>query len=314
MGRTVLTLLLVCGLAAPAIAVDGMAPKPGEAKALTNPGVGIDEKVGEQLPLDLVFADETGKDVTLRDCIGGKPTILVLAYYRCPMNCTDVLNGLVDALRAMPSDMSVGGAFNVLTVSFDPKELPSLAQEKKKRYLADYGRPGAEEGWHFLTGKIGTTPRQKEETILKLTDTVGFKFVYDKVFKEYDHATGVVVLTPEGKVARYFYGIKYDGEYRVPGGSTTLRLSLVEASEGKVGSLLDRLILRCYRFDHLERKYSLNIMLVVRAAGVMTVVGLGTMVGFFLIRDRRRARAGVAAGGGDETTGRPADRPAEGVT
>jgi protein SCO1/2 len=201
-----------------------------------------------------------------------------------------------------------------VTLSFDPKETAGLAQEKKNSYLAAYGRPGAEAGWHFLTGKVGNTPRQKEATILQLTDAVGFRFVYDKVFKEYDHATGVVVLTPEGKVARYFYGIKYDGEYRVPGGSTTLRLSLVEASEGKVGSLLDRLILRCYRFDHLERKYSLNIMLVVRAAGVVTVVSLGAMVMFFLIRDRRRARAGVAAGGGDETTGRPADRPAEGVT
>jgi len=313
-GRTVVALLLVGAIAAPSPAVDGMAPKPGEAKPYLNPGVGIDEKVGEQIPLDLVFADETGKDITLRECIGGKPTILVMAYYRCPMNCTDVLNGLVDALRAMPSEMSVGGAFNVVTVSFDPKEAAGLALEKKKSYLAAYGRPNAEAGWHFLTGKIGNTPRQKNETILQLTDAVGFRFVYDQVFKEYDHATGVIVLTPEGKVARYFYGIKYDGEYRVPGGSTTLRLSLVEASEGKVGSLLDRLILRCYRFDHLERKYSLNIMLVVRAAGVLTVLGLGTMVGFFLIRDRRRARAGVSAGGGDETTGRPADRPAEGVT
>lgn len=316
MGRLAATLILTLGFAATAAAGDGLAPRSGDLRQPDNPNVGIDDKVGQQVPLDLTFADETGKDVTIGECIGGKPTILVLAYYRCPMNCTDVLNGLVDAMRAMPSDVSVGGAFNVVTVSFDPKEAYNIAHEKKRVYLADYGRPGAEEGWHFLTGKVGTTVKQKDEAIHQLTDAVGFKFFYDKVFKEYDHPTGVIVLTPAGKIARYFYGQKYDGEYRVPGGTTTLRLTLVEASDGKVGSLLDRLILRCYRFDHLERKYSLNIMLAVRVGGAVTILLLVAGVSYFVVRDRRRPTVGTGGvpGSDSQTTCGPAGQPAEGVT
>jgi protein SCO1/2 len=254
-------------------------PQPGEQRR-SNPDVGIDDKVGQQVPLDLVFRDENGSPITLGDCVGGKPTILVLAYYRCPMNCTDVLNGLVDALRVMPSDFSAGGAFNIVTVSFDPKEQPDLARLKKQSYLETYGRPGAENGWRFLTGA--------KESIARLTDAVGFRYFYDKVYKEYEHPTGVMVLTPEGKIARYFYGINYGGEYRVPGGTTTLRLTIVEASDGKVGSLLDKLILTCYRFDHLESKYSLNILLAVRAGGILTVLLLGAAVTCFVVRERRR--------------------------
>jgi protein SCO1/2 len=244
--------------------------EPAETRRASNPDVTIIDRVGQQVPLDLPFRDEDGNEVTVGQMIGGKPTILVLAYYRCPMNCTDVLNGLVDALKAFPPDFTVGNQFNVLTVSFDPKEQPALAREKRAWYLREYGRPGAEYGWHFLTGR--------REPIAQLTEAVGFKYVFDKVYKEYDHPTGVVVLTPEGKIARYFYGQKYDGEYRVPGGTTTLRLSLVEASDGKVGSLLDRLILSCYRFDALEHKYSMNILLAVRLAGVLTVLALGLVV------------------------------------
>jgi protein SCO1/2 len=284
--------------AMPASARDGLMPQPGEQRR-SNPDVGIDDKVGQQVPLDLVFRDENGSPIILGDCIGGKPTILVLAYYRCPMNCTDVLNGLVDALRVMPSDFSAGGAFNIVTVSFDPKEQPDLARLKKQSYLELYGRPGAENGWRFLTGA--------KEPIAQLTDAVGFRYVYDKVYKEYDHPIGVMVLTPEGKIARYFYGINYGGEYRVPGGTTTLRLSIVEASDGKVGSLLDRIILTCYRFDHLESKYSLNILLAVRVGGILTVLVLAAAVTFFVVRERRRnfARSqgpttGVTAPAGEE--------------
>lgn len=283
MPRTVLSLFLLFALAGSAAADYGAAPKPVGSRRTDNPDVGIDEKIGNQVPLDLTFRDESGNDITLGDCVGGKPTVLVLAYYRCPMNCTDVLNGLVDAMKAMPNDFSVGGAFNVVTVSFDPKEQPGLAKLKRQNYLQEYGRPGAENGWHFLTGHAGP--------IKQLTSAVGFKYVYDKVYKEYDHPTGVIVLTPAGKVARYFYGHSYSGEYRVPGGTTTLRLSLVEASGGKVGSLLDKLILRCYRFDHLERKYSLNILLVVRTAAVLTVLALAGGVTYFVRRERRRKPA-----------------------
>lgn len=308
MNRTALALTLLVGLAVPAFAVDGIAPKPAEApRRSTNPEVGIDDKVGEQVPTDLTFLDENGRETTIGECIGGKPTVLVLAYFRCPMNCTDVLNGLVDAMRAMPPDFSVGGAFNVLTVSFDPKEQPGLALEKKKSYLAAYGRPGAEAGWHFLTGH--------KEPIRRLTESVGFRYVFDKVYKEYDHPTGVIVLTPNGKVARYFYGHDYTGNYRVPGGTTTLRLTLVEASEGKVGSLLDKLILRCYRFDHLEQKYSFNILMAVRVGGALTILLLVVGVSYFVVRDRRRAALThtATAGAESDTTGGSADRPGEGV-
>src|SRR5262249_52712654 len=154
----------------------------------------------------------------------------------------------------------------VLTVSFDPKEHHDLASQKKKAYLAEYGREEAERGWRFLTGE--------RVSIEQLTKAVGFRYVFDKAYKEYDHPSGIVIVTPEGTIARYFYGISYAGEYRVAGDAevpktTTLRLSLVEASEGKVGSVLDRLILRCYRFDHLEKKYAFNILFAVRAGGIL---------------------------------------------
>jgi protein SCO1/2 len=277
--------------------------QPGEGQASTNPDIGIDEKVGTHLPMDLVFRNEAGQEVTLGECVNGKPTILVLAYYRCPMNCTDVLNGLVDALRQFPPGFDVGNQFNVVVVSFDPKETPGLAADKKKAYLADYGRPGAEKGWFFLTGQ--------REPIRRLTEAVGFRYIFDKVFKEYDHPSGVTVVTPAGTIARYFYGIRYNGEYRVPGGTTTLRLSLVEASEGKVGSLLDRLILRCYRFDGTSHKYTPDVMLAVRAAGGLTVLGLLATVGFYRVRERRRAAAAPAAG--NDPTAQAGSGPGEGA-
>ncbi|MDB5307764.1 MAG: hypothetical protein JWO38_1966 [Gemmataceae bacterium] len=316
MARLILPLVLVLGLAAPAAAVDGLAPRPGEGRRPGNPGVRIDEKLGEQVPLDLTFRGEDGADITLGECVGGKPTVLVLAYYRCPMNCTDVLNGLVAAMREMPADFSAGGAFNVVTVSFDEREQPGLAQEKRKSYLAEYGRPGAEAGWHFLTGR--------KESIRRLTDAVGFRYVYDKVYKEYDHLSGIIVLRPNGQVFRYFYGIGYGGDKEIRYdtetgftiGKTTLKMSLVEASDGKVGSLLDKLALRCFRFDHLEQKYSLNVLLAVRAGGILTVVLLAAAVTYFVRRERRKPLPSPAdrPGPGGEGTGGPADRPAEGVS
>jgi protein SCO1 len=290
--RRTLLALAVALLAAPHAAAQGTpALQPGEGKTVANPDIRIDEQVGTQLPLDLVFRNERNEEVTLGDCVGGKPTILVLAYYRCPMNCTDVLNGLVEALRQFPPGFEAGNQFNVVVVSFDPKETPAQAADKKRFYLAEYTRGrdvrDAEKGWVFLTGR--------REPIRALTDAVGFRFAYDKVFKEYDHPSGLTVVTPSGAIARYFYGIRYDGDYRVPGGTTTLRLSLVEASEGKVGSLLDRLVLRCYRFDYQSHKYTPDVMLAVRAAGVATVLLLAAAVVYFKVRERRAAAARGAA-------------------
>lgn len=302
MNRFSLSLFAIVGLAAAAAAVDGLAPKPGTPRTQTDPNVRIDEKLEAQVPLDLVFRDENGDDITLGQCIDNKPTILVLAYYRCPMNCTDVLNGLTDAMRQMPNDFSAGGAFNVLTVSFDEREQPGLAKQKRDSYLREYGRPGAEKGWHFLTGDKGS--------IKRLTDAVGFRFVYSRTYKEYDHLSGIIVLRPDGRVFRYFYGIVYSAEQDIQYpttegfkiGKTTLKLSLVEASDGKVGSLVDKLALRCFRFDHLTRNYSTNYLLAVQIGGVATVLGLCGMVIYFVRKERRLKAPVVAAADGTEET------------
>jgi len=177
----------------------------------------------------------------------------------------------------------VGDKFNVVTVSMDPKEHADLGAPKKKAYLDEYGRPGAEDGWRFLTGK--------KEPIGELLSSVGYRYEFDKAFKEYNHPSGIVILTPDGTVARYFYGIGFDGEYKIPGGTTTLRLSLVEASDGKIGSLSDRLMLVCYRFDHLSKGYSLSVMRVVKVAGLATILAIGAGVTLAVRRERRRTAA-----------------------
>jgi len=242
------------------------------------PAARIDEQIGAQVPLDLVFRDENEQPITLAECMNGKVTILVPVYYRCPMNCNETLNGLLDALRQMPPDFTAGDKFNIVTFSLDPKEHYTLARDKKAYYIAEYGRPGAEKGWRFLTGT--------QESVVALTEAVGYRYEYDRAFKEYNHPSGIIILTPEGKVARYFYGIGFDSEYRIPGGKTTLRLSLVEASDGKIGSLTDKLILLCYRFDH-TKGYSLQIMRAVQIGGVITMIIMAVGITVALRRERR---------------------------
>lgn len=259
-----------------AVGPDGVVPVAPAIKS--PPAARIDEQIGAQVPLDLTFKDEDGQPVTLGECTQGKVTILVPVYYRCPMLCTQTLNGLLEALRQMPLDYTAGGKFNVVTFSLDPKEHHSLGRDKKAVYLGEYGRPGAETGWRFLTGS--------EQSIKVLTEAIGYRYEYDRAFKEYNHPSGIIILTPDGKVARYFYGIGFDGEYRIPGGTTTLRLSLVEASEGKIGSLLDQLILACYRFDH-TRGYSLQIMRVVQLSSVLTLVALVSWIVMSLRREHQ---------------------------
>ncbi|MFM8271079.1 MAG: SCO family protein, partial [Gemmata sp.] len=283
---------------------------------------------GAQVPLDTVFRDEAEQPVALRDCLSGKPTILVPVYYRCPMLCTKILNGLVDALRDMPADFTVGRQFNVVTVSMDPKEHSSLAAEKKKAYVGEYGRPGAEYGWRFLTGT--------KEACKTLLDSVGFRYEFDKMLKEYDHPSALIVLSPTGKVTRYFYGITYDGEFEQPAGATwagtgprpelteaelrarnnpdpdkrrtytkpttTLRLSLIEANEGKGGSLVDQVMMLCYRYDSLHKGYSLNVLRVVQAGGILTLAAVGTGV-FLMMRRDRRARANPSGPAGPAAPG-----------
>ena len=232
--------------------------------------VGIDQKLDEQLPLDLTFRDETGKPVQLRKYFGQKPVLLSLVYYDCPMLCTLVLNGLVRSLRAVPLD--VGDQFQVVTVSFDPRETAALAAAKKETYVKRYGRAQASQGWHFLTGD--------EASIQQLTRAVGFRYAYDEKSGQFAHATGIMVLTPTGRLARYFYGIEYSPR--------DLRLALVEASANKIGSVVDQLLLFCFHYDPKTGKYSLVVMNVLRIAGMGTLLALGSFMLVMFRRDRRK--------------------------
>lgn len=234
--------------------------------------VGIDQRLNEQAPLDLTFRDETGKTVHLQDYFGDKPVILSLAYYDCPMLCSLVMNGLIRTLRTL--SFSAGTEFNVLTVSFNPKDTPRMAAIKKQTSLQSYSRPGAETGWHFLTGD--------EETIRKLTQAVGFRYQYDEKSNQYAHASGIIVLTPQGKVSRYFYGIEY--------APRDVRLGLVEASAGKIGSPVDQVLLLCFHYDPTTGKYGFLITTGLRVAGVATVLALGAFMLISARRDRRRKR------------------------
>lgn len=263
--------LAACGLAMLAN-LPARAENQNEKPSLLR-NVGIDQKLNQQLPLELTFRDETGKTVQLGEYFGDKPVILALVYYECPMLCTQELNGLLRSLQNIPLD--VGKQFNVVTVSFNPNETPGLAANKKKVYVGIYGRPGASEGWHFLTGD--------EASIQKLTVAVGYHYAFDPVSDQYAHATAIMVLTPQGKLSRYFYGIDYP--------SRDLRLSLVEASNNKIGSPVDQVLLYCYHYDPATGKYGLIIANVLRLAGTVTILALG---GFLLILFRHERKAGIA--------------------
>jgi protein SCO1/2 len=232
----------------------------------------IDQKLNEQVPLDLEFRDETGTTRRLEDFIGGKPTILNLVYYDCPMLCTQVLNGLSGALQ--PLAFTVGQEFNIVTVSINPNETADLAAKKKLDYLTRYQRSGAEKGWHFLTGN--------QEEIDRLASAVGFRYVYDSTTKQYAHASAIMVLTPKGKVAAYQFGIEYSAR--------DLRLALVDASNEKIGNPVDRMILLCYEYDPLTGSYGLVIRNVLQIGGVITVLLIGGFVAISLRRDRKKSR------------------------
>jgi protein SCO1/2 len=207
--------------------------------------------------------------VALAEYFGEKPAILSLVYYECPMLCTLVLNGLLRSLRTLSFD--AGNQFSIVTLSIDPKETSELASQKKVEYISQYKREGAEKGWHFLTGE--------EEAVKTLADTIGFRYAYQPETGQYAHASGIMVVTPQGNVARYFYGVEY--------ATRDLRLALVEAADGKIGSPVDQLLLYCYHYDPTTGKYGLLIMHVIRLAGVATVFALGGFIIAMLLRDRR---------------------------
>lgn len=251
------------GIAKPAHAQEELPPQ------LEN--VGIDQRLDEQLPLSLRFTDDRGKEIQLKDYFGDRPVILVLAYYECPMLCTLVLNGLLRAMRVM--NLDAGEDFNVVTVSIDPGETTELAQAKKREYLSKYQREGAETGWWFLTGE--------EENIHKLADAVGFRYNYDPESDQFAHAAAIMIATPEGRLARYYYGVEYSPK--------DLRLGLIEASEGNIGSPVDQILLFCFHYDPTTGKYGLVIWRVIQLAGGLTVLGLGILV-FFVSRGQRLKR------------------------
>ena len=222
--------------------------------------VGIEQRLNEQIPADLLFRDETGKQVRIGDYFGKKPLILSLVYFRCPMLCSEVLSGVEGSLKALT--FNVGNEFDVLTVSFDPKDTPEAATEKKADILKRYHRPGAEKGWHFLTGS--------EESIRALTNAVGFSYEYDPKTDQFAHSTAIMILTPQGKIAQYYYGIEFPPK--------DIRLGLIQASENKIGTLADEVILYCYHYDPKAGRYSAIISRILQLAGGLTIVSLGTVL------------------------------------
>jgi protein SCO1/2 len=234
------------------------------------PDVGIDQHLNVQVPLELNFRDELGRTVQLGDYLGTKPIILVFAYYQCPMLCPLVLDGVVKSLRVLSFD--AGKQFAVVIVSFAPNETPTLAAAKKEQIIQQYARPEAAAGWHFLTGD--------ETAIARLTQTVGFRYAYDRKHEQYAHAAGIVVLTPQGRIARYFYGIEF--------APRDLRLGLVEATANKIGTVADQLLLLCYHYDPTTGKYTALTLSVLRIGGAMTIVALGSFIVIAGRRDKLR--------------------------
>jgi len=247
-------------------------PLPEELK-----GVGVTEHLGDQVPLDLEFVDSDGKPVVLKQFFDGRrPVVLTLNYSNCPMLCSLQLNGLFDALKRMPWE--IGGKFEMITVSFDPLEPPQRARMTKQKYLNVYRRPGAAEGWHFLTGQ--------EENIKRLADAVGFRYRYSEAQRQYIHAAVTFILTPDGRVSRYLYGVEYDPQ--------TIRLSLLEATDGKIGSTVDQILLFCYHYDAESGRYGPAAFRLMQLGGGLTVLVVGGGIWILWRRDKAKSRSADA--------------------
>ncbi len=286
-----LTLLLSLGVAIPAINVSAQksehynsplyAPKTYDpSQAGVSAGlppilnkVGIEQKLNAQLPFDAEFKDENGNAVKLGSYFNnGRPVVLALVYYECPMLCNEVLNGLTGSLKGISFD--AGKDFDVVAISFDAREndKPDLAKNKKASYLGRYERQGAENGWHFLTGT--------QSEIDKVTQAVGFGYQFDEATNQFAHAGGVTLITPDGRVSKYFYGIDYAPK--------DLKLGLLEASEGKIGSAAEKLYLYCFHYDPATGKYGLAILKVMRLMAIVTILGLGAMIFIFWKRGKAK--------------------------
>lgn len=240
-------------------------------------GVNFEQRLGSQIPRDATFKDEAGKTVSIGSYFGKKPVVLILAYYRCPMLCSEILSGAAASFKKL--SFRIGDQYTVLTVSFDPTETPALAAQTKQIYVKQYGDQIAASGWHFLTGK--------KSQIDRLTDSVGFHYHYFPQTKQYAHAAGIVVLTPTGKVGQYFYGIRYP--------ERDLRLALVQSSQEKIGSPVDQLLLFCCTYDPDTGRYHALIGRVLQIAGTVTILLIGTALLILYRHDRKRGSGGTQA-------------------
>jgi protein SCO1/2 len=232
--------------------------------------VGVDQKIGGQVPPALTFRDETGREVRLGDFFGRRPVVLALAYYNCPMLCTQVLNGITGTLRTL--DFQPGRDYEVVVVSIDPREGPRLAGQKKEVYVSHFGRPGTAPGWHFLTGR--------DENIHALADAVGFRYKYDPNIDQFAHAAVFEVLTPSGVVSQYFYGIEF--------APRDVKFALIQSSGNTLGTMADQVLLFCYHYDPASGRYGANIINAVRAGGILLMVAFGTFLFVNLRRERRQ--------------------------
>jgi protein SCO1/2 len=245
-----------------------------ESRSLSHPQTNVlrevdfEQRLGAQLPLDRRFVDEAGATVRLGKFFGKRPVLFVLAYYRCPMLCNQVLNGVLTSTNALT--FVAGRDFEIVVVSFDPSDTASAARTKREAYTKRYHRSEGREGWHFLTGKT--------DDIAAVAEACGFRFVYDEQTDQFAHASGIMVATPDGKLSQYFYGIDYP--------TRDLRLALVESSQGRIGNLVDQVLLRCLHYDAITGRYGLAVLRLVQAGGVLTV----GLMGAFIIRSLRRDR------------------------
>jgi protein SCO1 len=255
-----LLILIPCAHALGQAMTKGIMSPPANARPPYLENVGIEQHLDAQVPADLAFVDDAGRAVKLGDYFGRKPVILNLVYYNCTMLCGEALAGLTGALKVVKFD--IGNQFEIVTVSFNPNETPAIAAAKKKDYLARYGRPGAAAGWHFLTGP--------PESINALTKAVGFQYQYDPKINQYAHATAIMILTPEGRISRYFYGVDFPPK--------DLRMGLVEATQGKIGNLTDEVLLYCYHYNPATGKYGAVINNILRLGAALTVLLLGGML------------------------------------
>jgi protein SCO1/2 len=249
-------------------------PAKAQSPTLSNilSNVGLDQKLNNQIPLDLTFRNERGDTVPLSAYIGGnKPAVISLVYYECPELCTEILNGMVMAFRQIP--FQLGKDYTVITVSINPRETPALAAEKKHAYLHSYPQPEAVNGWHFMVGD--------SIQIKQLADAVGYRFEFDKETGQYAHPSGIIIVTPNGRVARYLYGVEYPDK--------DLRFALSEASDNRIGSPVDKILLLCYHYDPATGKYGLAVMNILRIGGILTLCILGVIIFILIRRDRHKA-------------------------